>query len=356
MRLDERARQAAAGIHDAVSALHAPSLAAGRAGPAARKWAILAAATGTLIIILGAVAVGHLLSGTANRKAATPVTPQGVILFGQWHPTTQEANWFTVRPDGTGLRNLHVLATCATWWPDDSKILITDDARAHAGFPLRPATINPDGTGLHPLTAALNPTLNLGCGDVSPDTRTIVIEGFSDTRPAVDGIYTIRSSDGGHLVRLTHNPIGTTDNNPRFAPNGRDIVFMRTKPGTGTEGAGALFVTTIHGGTAKRITPWGSVFPGYDWSPNGQWIAFQRPYGQLYLIHPDGSGLHRIPLHLPNGAGAQNPAWAPDSKHIVFSLRTGAHANLCIVNIDGTGQQQITHSVRAENQTPDWTN
>lgn len=51
------------------------------------------------------------------------------MLFGQWHPATQEANWLTVRADGTGQRNLHVLATCAAWWPDGSKILSTDDAR-----------------------------------------------------------------------------------------------------------------------------------------------------------------------------------------------------------------------------------
>ena len=47
----------------------------------------------------------------------------------------------------------------------------------------------------------------------------------------------------------------------------------------------------------------GIAFGDHAWSPDGSWIVFQRPYGQLYLVRPDGSDLHRVPVELPSGTG-----------------------------------------------------
>src|SRR4051812_36502784 len=122
MRLDERARRASDGIHHAISTVQAPT----EHRTAHPKWvAVVASVAGTLVVVLAAVAIN-----TDNRQASGPVMTGGSVLFGEWHPRDQQANWFTIRPDGTGARNLHVLATCATWWPDGSKILITDDTLA----------------------------------------------------------------------------------------------------------------------------------------------------------------------------------------------------------------------------------
>ena len=40
------------------------------------------------------------------------------------------AAWFTVRPDGTAVRDLGIETTCAVWYPDGSGILITNDDAA----------------------------------------------------------------------------------------------------------------------------------------------------------------------------------------------------------------------------------
>jgi Tol biopolymer transport system component len=106
----------------------------------------------------------------------------------------------------------------------------------------------------------------------------------------------------------------------------------------------------------RRITPWGFAFLGQNWAPDGTWIVFQHPYGQLYLVHPDGSGLHQVPLQLPAGAGAQDPAWSPDGTWIVFSLDHGIQANIFIVRPDGSGLQQVTHTSNLSLQNPDWSN
>jgi dipeptidyl aminopeptidase/acylaminoacyl peptidase len=354
--LDERAQRATKGIRRATAQVQVPSspihdrdTTRGR-----RQVTLIGAALATAVVVLGVVALGQKLVGSAHDGLAAAADSRGVILFGQWNPDAQESSWFTIRADGTGEKSLHVRATCARWFPDRSKILISNDARVDVHLPLRPATINPDGSDLRPLNGARDIGLNLGCGDVSPDGSTIAVEGFNDGRPSVNGIYLVSATDGGHLRRITHSPAGGSDGDPKFAPDRRQIIFLRSKPGLGTEGAGTLYVATTTGASPRRITPAGFAFLGYDWSPDGQWIAFQRPYGQLYVVHPDGSGLRRIRLRLPSGAGAQNPAWSPDSRSIVFSLRSGGHASLYVVNVDGSGLRRLTTGSATEDQTPDW--
>ena len=102
------------------------------------------------------------------------------------------------------------------WFPDRDRILVTNDADFTSTSPLRPAVIEPDGSDLRPLDAVDDPDLNLGCGSVSPDGTRIVLEGFNDEDTRRNGIYTVRASDGGGLVRLTSG----YDGPPSYSPDG----------------------------------------------------------------------------------------------------------------------------------------
>ena len=103
-----------------------------------------------------------------------------------------------------------------------------------------------------------------------------------------------------------------------------------------------------------QLTPWGSAFGEYAWSPDGKWIAFVRPYGKLFLVHPDGSGLHTVPLQIPEGTGAQNPSWSPDGTLIVFSLQRADAAEIYVVRPDGSGLRRVTAAAGAQAESPDW--
>ena len=308
---------------------------------------LLAAAAAVAAIVF----VVRAFDAAERSTPAEPGRTGDLILYGDWDANVQQADWFTVRPDGSQPSDLQVSASCAVWFPDGSKILITNDAAVGSGTPLRPAVIDPDGSNLRPLEATRNPDLNLGCGDVSPDGTRIALEGFGQNGHAeLNGIYSVRASDGGGLVRLLKGPVST----PRYSPDGTRLSFFDTKEGVSPTGSGALFVMAADGTGPVRITPWGYSFDDHAWSPDGSWIVFQRPYGQLYLVRPDGSDLHRVPLDLPPATGALNPSWSSDGTWIVFSLQRSDQAEIYMARPDGTGLRKVTGAPDVQAQHPDW--
>ena len=306
-------------------------------------------------LLAGAVTVATILLlgkvfAPVGREPAAPSVPGGLILYAN-AGSEGLADWFTVRPDGTATRDLDIEATCAVWFPDGRRILISDDVAARAGAPLRPAVVEADGSNRRPLEATRNPDLNLGCGDVSPDGTRIALEGFGqDGHPELDGIYSVRASDGGGLTQLLQGPVAP----PWYSPDGTRLSFFGTKDGVSPTGSGALFVMGADGSDPVRITPWGYAFDDHAWSPDGTWIVFQRPYGRLYLVRPDGSGLHRVPLELGSGEGALEPSWSPDGGWIVFSLQRSDRGQIFMVRPDGTGLRKVTGAPGVQAERPDW--
>jgi Tol biopolymer transport system component len=354
MNLDERARRAAEWVRRAVEvdelAPSAPVPVERFERYRRRKQRIQRATAGVVALglaLLVAVFVVRAL-GSIHSTPAAPL-PSGSILYGQWSQRQQEAHWFTVDPDGSSMRDLHVVATCAEWFPDGSRILITNDADTAPGAPLRPAVIDPDGSSFTTLNGTRDLGLHLGCGDVSSDGTRIVLEGWC-RGGGCNGIYSVRASDGGGLVRITDG----RDSYPQYSPDGTQVVFLRGKAGVQPDGAGALFVVAAEGGGVRRITPWGSAFLDQAWSPDGRWIVFQKPYGQLFLVQPDGTDLHRVAVDLPPHSGAKEPGWSPDGRWIVFSLENNGASDIYAVRLNGTGLTQVTVSDGIENTAPDW--
>jgi WD40-like Beta Propeller Repeat len=144
------------------------------------------------------------------------------------------------------------------WVPGGTDILITNDAAFSPDHPLRPAIVRPDGSDKRPLEATKDPSLNLGCGDVSPDGWSIVLQGFTGDG-SQNGIYLVRASDGGGLRVVSESAPGESIGYPIFSPDGTRIAFFRTKAAFGSQGAGALFTVDVDGSNLRRITPWGVV-------------------------------------------------------------------------------------------------
>lgn len=89
-----------------------------------------------------------------------------------------------------------------------------------------------------------------------------------------------------------------------------------------------------------------------SWSPNGQWIAFiaspsRVSNSQIYLIHPDGSGIKQITFSLGE---KDSPTWSPNSKLILYSQidkpALNPISNLLTIDIFSGKINQLTHDAQ----------
>jgi Tol biopolymer transport system component len=146
---------------------------------------------------------------------------------------------------------------------------------------------------------------------------------FTSERGGSADLYRIHP-DGTGIERLTDAP--AYDDQSAFSPDGTRIVFVSTRAG----GRANLWILDVTTHKAAPLTSGNGGDFRPSWSPDGAWIAFSSdrdsdfpPAGgrwermhlvDIYLIHPDGSGLKRISKH---GDFCGSPKWTADSKAIV---------------------------------------
>ena len=77
-----------------------------------------------------------------------------------------------------------------------------------------------------------------------------------------------------------------------------------------------IVLVQMKGGAIAALTQDGEQHDNFpQWSPNGQWIAFTSDRSpdhdfRIYLIRPDGTGLHA----LTNAPGDAHCIWSPERR------------------------------------------
>jgi Tol biopolymer transport system component len=287
---------------------------------------------------------------------ARPLGMNGQIAYGN------NAGMVTANPDGSGARLLVPNVGGAGWSYDGNKLAMgygTSDGR------IGTAIINPDGTGYTEF-AIPNPTLNIGCSIWAPNDKRLVCEGWNDANPVQDGLYTISSTDGGALRRVTKNPLGGHDIPGSYSPNGKRIVFGRFDQNGNSAG---LFTVRTNGKRLRQLVPANTILNvgGGDWSPRGNEIIFSQHltpdvHGSLWAVRANGKGLHEInipglpcggPNSDPNAFGCHAPYWSPDGTKIIFAANSQATGvNIYEANVDGSNLIQVTHD--GQDDGPTW--
>jgi Tol biopolymer transport system component len=323
---------------------------------------LIASAT-SILITMGVLAA----AGSARATVPGP-SPNGRIVYAKETFGTEDAPIFTANPDGS---HEHLLLPpgygCPSWSPDGTKVLVCTFGPEGLA---RPVTLNADGTGLKLLDNP-DPDLSLFCTSWSPDGTRLACEGGSELHPKRNGLYTVRASDGGGLKRLTNPPgdffccpVQNQDAGPTYSPDGTRISFTRNNQNSDF----ALFIVNTDGTGLRQVTPWGLEAGGGSWSPDGQWILlglkdfYPSPSwthrGRLFMVHPDGSGLHKIDIDT-NGRWyyAKEPTWSPDGTRILFVMYTESNvgiADLYTMDPDGS---HVTHVIGEPNiieDSPNW--
>jgi TolB protein len=316
------------------------------------------------LIVLGLLAALTALASLTAMPADGKVPGlNGRIAFARDDPANTEGETFTytANSDGSDVQPLFAGFHSAfpRWSPDGSEVAVISGL----GEPCPPTCtgntviINPDTGDYRVLSPQGFPAVATFCSVWSPDATHFACEGGNDSDSSVNGIYTIRSSDGSGLTRLT-NAEGGRDIPIDYSPDGTQIVFGRFDvPSQPANANSALFVVTLDGGAVRRITPWGFADNAGSWSPDGTKIAFEH-LGSLFVVHPGGTGLRKIPLAVGSRSFAGDFSWSPDGSKIAFLLftRTGPRAfeqGIATANADGSDVRQVTSSPTFDHM-PDW--
>jgi len=292
-------------------------------------------------------------SASSGPADATVAGPAGSIVLARFDSSLGNTVIYTVNPDGSDLRPLFTdFAEYPHWSPDGDLVSIfcCDDGMA-AHF------VGPN-TGSFRELAPPDPSLEVHCGNWSPDGKRVACESYGVDDPKRNGIYSIRTSDGRGLKRITSNPQGT-DIPGDYSPDGQNIVFARYHP-NGKEG---LYVVAVNSSEVQRLTPEDVLveegFFAGSWSPNGDQILFvarasPERLPTIWVVNADGSGIHQLAIspacggpaaHL-NSTACLYPGWSPDGTKIIFARMKAEQdqGDIYGVNADGTGLFQITNT------------
>jgi Tol biopolymer transport system component len=282
-------------------------------------------------------------AATSGPSAAADLSPTispptlagGRLVYAQF--IGEVGSLFTSNPEGTDITPLLPTGTgeLPRWSPDGRHISVVAD---NGGGPLFVALIDPDGSNYVQFDSP-DPTLNLGCFAWSPEGSRLACEGWDDTDLSRNGIYTVRSSDGGDLARVTTSPDGAHDIPTDYSPDGHQIVFTRGKPQDEAK-HDEMMVVNVDGSATRALSD--QQLGQGRWSPDGKTILSDN--GEKLLLVPIGGGDVRT-IEVVSDDGPKTAffaSWSPDGEWIVFSGRASKSVDLYIVRVDGTHLHQVT--------------
>jgi TolB protein len=332
------------------------------------------------VAFLAAFGVVFTFAMAAPASATTPGDNGRIAFKGYLDADRSTGAIFTIWPDGTRARQITFPAVGTVddqpdWSPNGSLIAFR---RCVPDTVCAIYTVRPNGTHVHRLSApchATPPDIETLCADESevafmPDGHRVVftratgrVREFPDGEGFIEhSDIVIRDLSGRHAhVVLRSRPFAGDNGEMVASPDGKHIAFLRhnsplVEPADGI----AIFVMRSNGTHIRRITPWSLRAGDHpDWSPDGRWILFRSPdngdflNSQLYLIHPDGSGLRQI-THVSPDTMLLSSSFSPNGKRIVYSQSGfGGQPDIFTIRVDGTDVRQVTHTPLWDS-APDW--
>jgi TolB protein len=206
---------------------------------------------------------------------------------------------------------------------------------------------NLDGSALRRLTSGPGPNVSPAW---SPDGKRLVYRAAGADIFEASDIW-IMNADGSGKNNLTKDK--QSNWGATWTPDGKHILFNSARAG----GIPHVYLMNPDGSGLRRLCPHSNLWEEYPgWSPDGTKIAFMSNVGTsawvIYVMNADCSGLKR----LTNGPGEDSgPRWSPDGKKIAFTSDRTGHAEVYLMNVDGSQQTRLTTSPKDTSfGGPDW--
>ena len=213
-------------------------------------------------------------------------------------------------------------------------------------------SVNIDGTGLTLIDRINNGYLSKA--DWSPDDKRIV---YTKTKHSADG------NDKSDLIiyntldrtRKVLNVLGEEKHNPKFSPNGTQILYCATVP------YDTLFMLSHRNHHIFKADANGSnnhllikEASSPQWSPLGDKIVYLSSElngsSQIFVANSNGSNQLQITSSVapdwwdtgfPRG-GNDDPQWTTDGNKIVYVSSENGKSEIFIVNANGSNKTQLT--------------
>jgi TolB protein len=134
---------------------------------------------------------------------------------------------------------------------------------------------------------------------------------------------------------------GTDNTSPSYSPDGRQIAFI-----SGKSGQPQVYIMDADGSNIQLLTPYTVGTRSYraspDWSPDGNAVAYEQQNGNFQVWMIDLRD--RIPKQLTSEGENEDPSWAPDGRHLVFSSSRTGEKQLWILDAESGRARQLTHN------------
>lgn len=200
-------------------------------------------------------------------------------------------------------------------------------------------------TGLIRALPGADDTAYVHCDPVwSPDGKTIVFcrararHPYDPRKPVADhagdpnetpiqyDLYRMPFRDGRGGVPeplLGASNDGSSHSFPKITPDGKWVVFVRSRNGQLLRPDGKLWIVPVAGGEARLMRCNTSLMNSWhSFSPNGRWMVFSSkvntPYTQMFLTHLDATGNDTPPILIENATAANRAVNIPEFVNVGY--------------------------------------
>jgi TolB protein len=148
--------------------------------------------------------------------------------------------------------------------------------------------------------------------------------------------------------RLTET--GGDNMTPTLSPDGRRMAWLSTRTGQNH-----IYIGNADGSSARQLTPPGRnvEFHGPDWSPQGNRITFHgSARGPYQIMIADADRPTQQVRQLTSTGWNEDPSWAPDGRHIVYSGAGAQGEGLYVIDTVTGTIRLLTRGAKL--RTADW--
>ncbi len=254
------------------------------------------------------------------RNAGYPA----VSRDGQWVAFVRDSAIWIVRRDGTAPRQITTrprrIHDLEPAWSADGRTIFFSRRKEPEGGYESIFSVSLDGRDLRRLTFS---DVEWDCAEMEPapfpDGRIVAYTDYCD-RGATASILAISPSGRDRDLGLDLGDNFWSEYAPAWSPDGASLAFAAEHPdeyGNAPIDLGsrlAIYVASSTKPPHAVARPSGTADGLRDpaWSPDGTWIALTRATGtkasELWLVHPDGTGLRQLTDGTPADS---NPEWLP---------------------------------------------